>query len=243
MAQSIPGPLRELLDIPNDANAFALAIVRKVHRFLGQVLNRVAARTGKASYTVVDNDKKKKGNQRATISLKRKSGDTVQHTLCKIMIVVQRGDGLRFLDECWRYWRGEAVGKGLDDEPTEEQIRHQMQLIAQGSIPFQGSRSFEPITMTLLIGVGVPLLIAFGPQLLNWAIEAAKSAFKVEDANGNPTGGTAEQDDASAGIPASINDAFEDVLSGDGDPTNDTKSFLIVGALAVAVFFLLKKVN
>lgn len=245
MAQSIPAPLRELLDIPNDAGAFAIAITRKVHTFFGLVLNRVAKRTGKKKFTVVDNDKKKKGNQRATLDMRHVRGDNVQATLCKIMIIVQRGDGLRFLDECWREWRGEKqTGKGLDDELSEEQIRHQMQLIAQGSVPFRGSRSFEPITMTLLIGVGVPLLIAFGPQLLNWAIEAAKAAFKTEDQQGNPTGGNAAQNDESAGIGSTLEDALTDVVGGgDADPTNDTRSLLIVGALAVAVFLLLKKVG
>ena len=239
----VPAPLRDLLDIPDDANAFALAIVRKVHTFFGLVLNRVATRTGKRTYTVVDNDKKKAGNQRATLQLRHQRGDTAQETLCKVLIVVQRGDGLRFLDECWREWRGEkSTGRGLDEDLSEESIRQRMQLIAQGAVPFRGARSFDPVTMTLLIGVGVPLLIAFGPQLLNWAIEAAKSAFKIEDQQGNPTGGTAAQPDESAGIGSTLQDAISDVVGGDADPTNDTRNLLIVGALAVAVFLLLKKV-
>ena len=240
---NIPAELRFLLQIPNDAAAFVMAMFRTFFTPLRTIHNRVVQRTGIASVEIADADPKKAGQERAVITMRDGGADPGRLAARVAIMITQKGKGRLYIDEAARWASGQPVGttRSLDDGGDEVTPL----LVRSLDRRFSAARTLDPITITLIVGVGVPLLVAVIPGLLPMIIEWGKGAFSAitNTPTGPVTGPATPPAEREFGIGA-ITNPFSDVLGsitgdgGDGDPTNDTRNALIVGAVVVGIVYL-----
>lgn len=242
---NIPAELRALLQIPNDAAAFVMAMFRSFFMPLRTIHNRVVTRTGIASVEIADADPKRAGNQRARITMRDNGNDPGRLAARVAIMIAHKGKGRLYVDEAVRWASGQPVGtsRSLDDDGAEVTPLRALDR------RLMGARTLDPVTLTLIVGVGVPLLVAIIPGLLPMIIEWGRGAFTaiVTNSQGQPvpTGPAVPDVDKEFGaqVTAPFADVFDMVAGGpgDGDPTNDTRNAVLVGGVVVLAIYLLTR--
>jgi hypothetical protein len=236
---NIPAEIRAILQIPNDPAAFVLAMFRTFFSPLRTVHNRVVQRTGITVVEIADADPRAPGKQRARIAMRDSGNDPGKLAARVAILVVERGKGALYVDEARRWLAGKPVGtsKSLDDDQIEP-----VQTIDPAIVG--GARTFDPVTLTLIVGVAVPLLVAILPTVLPMVIEWGKSAFAAitNTPNGpveRPATPPAERQFGVAAITGPLSDVVGVLTGGDGDgdPSNDTQNVLIVVGIAAAIIY------
>jgi hypothetical protein len=239
---NIPPEIRRILGIPNDASAFAVAMFRSFFSPLRAIHNRVVERMRVDVVEIEDVDPLKAGKQRARITM-RERGSNPGHLGARVAVmVVQKNAGPIYIDEARRWLTGQPIGtsRRLDDD-------EELAPIPGVDRRLQAARTFDPVTLTLIVGVAVPILVAVIPVVLPMLIELGRSAFSViTDTPSGPAvkGSAVPASDKEFGPGAVVTGPLLDVLGvvgiteGDGDPTNDLMNVLIVAGVAVLVVYL-----
>jgi hypothetical protein len=239
MSVKIPAEITNALGLKtDDPGAVVFAFFKQLTSPLRTLHNRVVQRLDVKTIVIEDNDPKKAGKQRATVTIKASSGDDPGRLAAKVATLVSRGRGDLYIDEARRMVLGMKVGpkpsKGLDGEEHNEMVDpSSLALLA----PQMQARGLFGIDDIIIISIAIPIICALIPIVLPTIIEWGKDVFKIEDPNkqgAGPDGKTGTADD----VP----------LGPDGNPApvaaakSSSSSLLLIGAaVAVAAVLFMKR--
>lgn len=241
MTGKIDPALKKALNLDNDdPAAFAIAIFKTGTNALRECLRRSCKRTGLEKITIKDADPDKRGAQKATVMLVPSSKEPFDRLAAKFAVFAMRGPAACVIlaDEARRMVIGQPIGpkaKALDDPGSVEVLDDtSFHLLPK-------AKGLFGIDDAIILGVGVPLLLAVIPFILPMLIELGKSIF---DFVAVATGGKAAGGDAPPPPPEAANpiDSFADSI-GIGTPGKDDtfKVAAIIAALVVGVIILKRR--
>ena len=192
MAVTIPAELAAFLGT-KDPGAVVLAAFRKLTEPLREVHNAVVARSGLSTVTIADADPKTRGEQKATISLRSGSRDGPAELAAKWAVMISRGKGSLYIDEARRRFRPFGLEGGSDAIEA---------LAANPAVRYGADvRNLDPVTLTIITGVAVPILIAIIPGVLPMILEWGRSAFTFLSGGAGTPGGAVPPDSGAGRAP------------------------------------------
>jgi hypothetical protein len=226
---AIPQQLRQLLAVPDDPSAFLIAAFRQWTAPLTTIHNRVITRLNVTRFVVVDADPRKAGNQRAEVRARHSGGDPGQLAVRVALAVTQHGAAALYVDEGRRWLAGLPVGSGRSLDLDEN------------ADPLARSRMLDPITLTIIVGVAVPLICALIPGLLPMVIDWGRGAFSFVTGSNTPApdpqNATGIQAAREASAFPDLGGAVDRVLSGSAS-TNDA---MLIAAAAAVVYLVVTR--
>lgn len=242
MAVVIPAELSRALGGAKDPAAVVMAMFQRATAPLREIHNRVAKRANIDVIKIEDADPAKAGKQAATIKVASGSSDPARLAAQWASMIVVKGKAGLYVDEAKRYMLKQPIGasKSLDAEEAQPLDSESIALLSVGSQmrepDLRQVRSLDPITLTILIGVGVPILCALIPIVLPMIIEWGKGAFDM--ITGKETGGTAPPPPAES--PATDPGAATVTVGGETYQA-DTTTLLIAGLGLIGLIWYLKR--
>lgn len=178
----------------NDPAAFMVGFLRDFKTSLADVLRRTVTRTGVTVVTIDDVDPLKSGKQTKKVKTSPVGSDSPLELGLRIAAMVIAGKGAVFVDEAQRKARGLPIGpkasKALDEAGEPIDIDEVMSDVELQHVP-AGTlhRSLFGIDDAIIIGVGVPLLIALLPIIIPMLMEAGKAIFEAVSSSSAPAAG------------------------------------------------------
>lgn len=244
MAVSIPPELSRALGGAKDPASVVMAMFKRATTPLRAIHNRVAERSGITSIKIEDADPAKAGKQAATIAVGKASSDPAKLAAQWAAMIVVKGKAGLYVDEAKRYLAKQPIGtsRSLDAEEAQPFDQESIALLSVGAQmrepDLRTHRSLFGIDDVILIGVGVPILVALIPFVLPMVIEWGKGAFQM-------ISGTAPPKDTPAGeAPPPSPTVDEDgvgVTVGGETYQADTRMLLIAGAGLIGLLWYLKR--
>lgn len=233
--------LKKALSLDNDdPAAFAIAIFKRGTAALRECLRRSCVRTNLSKITIKDANPDKPGAQQATVNLVPSSREPFDRLAAKFATFAMRGPAACVIlaDEARRMVTGQPIGpraKALDDPGAVETLDDtSFHLLPK-------AKGLFGIDDAIILGVGVPLLIAVIPFILPMLLELGKGIFDFigQAAGGAKPAGDAPPPPADAANPV---DAFADSI-GIGTPGKDDtfKVAAIIAALIVGIIILKRR--
>lgn len=179
----LPEPLRTIYGA--DPLAFVAGFLKDFKNALIDVQNRAVYRSGLTTVNVDDINPNKAGKQRGKMSLTARPNDRPEELGMRMVSLIMAGKGGLLADEAQRKARGLPRGpkssKGFDADGFEIEIDEVMGDDELAAIPPSTlHRSIFGIDDAIIIGIGVPILIAVLPSLIGWLAEAASGIFSPE---------------------------------------------------------------
>jgi len=176
----LPEPLRTIYGA--DPLAFVAGFLKDFKTSLIDVQNRAVYRSGISTVNVDDVNPNKSGKQKGKLSLTARPNDRPEELGLRIVSLVMAGKGGLFVDEAQRKARGLPRGpkssRGFDGDGVEIDFDEVMGDEELAAIPPSTlHRSIFGIDDAIILGIGVPLLIAVLPSLIGWLSEAASGLF------------------------------------------------------------------